>query len=114
MSNPLLQNISSSDTTILVIGGIQSPVNAGVIQIESELIHYTSASDDAYTGCTRGYEGTAADSHLKGKAVSLVSSDVIPDLADVDEPSVVAVVDLVSVHADISGQPLFVPSVTGL
>ena len=54
--------ITSSSVTIALINGASYPA-AGTIQIESEIITYTSSSANVLSGCTRGALGTTAASH---------------------------------------------------
>lgn len=73
MSNPLLFAVSSSDTTLTVTGPILSPVNGGIITVESEQILYGACTDTQYINCTRGFNSTSAASHAPGVAVSLTT-----------------------------------------
>lgn len=60
--------IDDSVTTITV-ASTGSFAASGVIAIENELISYTAKTATDFTGCTRGFEGTAAASHLDTTAV---------------------------------------------
>ena len=104
MSNPLLFAVSSSDTTLTVAGTIQSPVNGGILTVESEQILYGSCSDSQYLNCTRGYNSTSAVSHAAGKAVSLTTAlpllQLISNIADPVNDQDVATKDYVD---DITG-----------
>ena len=55
--------ISNSATTVVVDATTGFP-SAGVIAIDAELIAYTSKTGTQFNGCTRGYSGTTAASHL--------------------------------------------------
>jgi hypothetical protein len=55
--------ISNSATTVVVDSTTGFPA-AGVIAIDAELISYTSKTGTDFLGCTRGYSGTTAASHL--------------------------------------------------
>lgn len=68
--------ISSADTTIIVTDGtkIENPNGAtSWIQIENEIISYTTLTTNTLTGCTRGVLGTTAASHADGTAVTRAS-----------------------------------------
>jgi len=55
--------INNSVTTVVVDSTTGFPA-AGVIAIDAELISYTSKTGTDFLGCTRGYSGTTAASHL--------------------------------------------------
>jgi hypothetical protein len=55
--------INNSVTTVVVDSTTGFPA-AGVFAIDSELISYTSKTGTQFNGCTRGYSGTTAASHL--------------------------------------------------
>jgi hypothetical protein len=61
--------INSSVTIIPVINSA-SYANEGVVTIDFEKIFYTGKTSDSLTGCTRGYDGTAATSHIAYSTVS--------------------------------------------
>jgi hypothetical protein len=61
--------ITSSSVTIALINGASYPA-AGTVQIESEIITYTSSSANVLSGCTRGALGTTAASHSQYVAVT--------------------------------------------
>lgn len=72
----LYKAIGSTDTTITVINPPNlSPSQPGVIQIESEQIHYQSCDTNNFFGCTRGFNSTSAVSHAAGVTVTFVSTD---------------------------------------
>lgn len=62
--------INNSVTTILVDSTTGFPT-AGLISIESEVIAYTGTTATEFTGCTRGFDGTTAASHVDDSFVSL-------------------------------------------
>ena len=68
-STTLTGNINSSVTTIPVatITGLNTPC---LVRIENEIILVGGASSLNLTGCTRGFNGTSAVSHLSSKIVS--------------------------------------------
>ena len=47
------------------------------IEIGSETILHTGTTDTTFTGCTRGYEGTTAESHDEGAMVYTTSASTI-------------------------------------
>jgi len=67
----LSADITSSDTTINLLDASSYPY-AGVIQIDSEQIAYTSRTSIALSGCTRGYNNTTAASHIAYTVAGLV------------------------------------------
>lgn len=73
MSLSLQLNITASQTEIRVDGGVELP-QSGVIQIESELIEYTSCSTNEIRGLSRGAGGSTAATHVKGKQVTLIGA----------------------------------------
>jgi hypothetical protein len=78
MSRELEFAISNSATEIRVSSTLNStdfPI-PGVILIDSEQIKYENLTDREFIGCTRGYNGTSAASHVKGADVLFYS--VVP------------------------------------
>jgi len=67
----LSAQISSSDTTINLLDASSYP-SSGTIQIDSEKITYTSRTDTALSGCTRGVDSTTAASHVAYSTSPLV------------------------------------------
>lgn len=63
--------IGSTDTTINLLDATSYPAS-GTIQIDSEKITYTSRTDAALNGCTRGVGGTTAATHAAYSTVPLV------------------------------------------
>ena len=61
--------INSSVTIIPVINSA-SYANEGVVTIDFEKIFYTGKTSNSLTGCTRGYDGTAATSHIQYSTVA--------------------------------------------
>ncbi len=74
MSAYLRLNIDDTQINIEVLSTADFPVNGGVVQIGSEKISYTTATTQSILGCTRGYDGSSAASHLAGIPVTLLSS----------------------------------------
>ena len=60
----------NSSVTILPIVNAASYANEGVVTIDFEKIYYTGKTSNSLTGCTRGYDGTAATSHIQYSTVS--------------------------------------------
>lgn len=58
--------------TTITVASTSSFAASGVIAIDNELISYTAKTATDFTGCTRGFEGTAAASHLTGVAVEQI------------------------------------------
>lgn len=74
MSAFLRLNIDDTQTTIDIEDTSNFPVNGGVIEVESEKISYTTATPQGILGCTRGYDGTSAASHLAKEIVDLLTT----------------------------------------
>ena len=60
----------NSSVTILPIVNAASYANEGVVTIDFEKIYYTGKTSNSLTGCTRGYDGTAATSHIQYSTVA--------------------------------------------
>ena len=60
----------NSSVTILPMVNAASYANEGVVTIDFEKIYYTGKTSNSLTGCTRGYDGTAATSHIAYSTVS--------------------------------------------
>lgn len=62
-STTLVLAVGAGDTTIDVTSTAGFP-SVGVITIDLEAIHYTGTTATSFTGCSRGFDGTTAASHL--------------------------------------------------
>lgn len=70
----LLKAINSSDTTIMFSSGdLNFPQDSGVIQIDSEIITYTTIYMGTMYGCTRGAQSTTPTSHTIASPILLVN-----------------------------------------
>jgi len=78
LANQLNGSINDSVTTITLVDASSFP-NTGTIAINGELISYTGKSTNDLTGCTRGVNGTDADSHTSGDDVLLATGNADPD-----------------------------------
>lgn len=76
-SSTLTAAIASGDTSITVVDASKAPSD-GVIWIDNEAIAFTGKSGNTFTGCSRGFDGTAAASHSLG---AVVYFDIIPAIA---------------------------------
>ena len=61
--------ITAADATITVDSTADFP-EQGILRIETEKIKYTGKTAVAFTGCTRGYEGTVAATHADNTVCS--------------------------------------------
>jgi hypothetical protein len=69
--------INSSETNITLLNATTYPV-PGVVTIDSEKIYYTGTNTSQLTGCIRGYDNTAAASHIQySKVVYSVPNQVM-------------------------------------
>ena len=64
----LSSGINATDTSLTLVSGTNFP-NAGVVQIDTEIIAYTGKSTNTLTGLTRGYNGTTAAIHSSAAGV---------------------------------------------
>jgi hypothetical protein len=71
-----LTNTIYDDTTIFVNSTASFP-NAGVIQIDSELIMYTATTPTSFLNCVRGANSTIADTHVANSYVKLYASNLL-------------------------------------
>ncbi len=70
----LLKAINSSDTTIMFSSGdINFPQDAGVVQINSEIITYTTIYMGTMYGCTRGAQSTTPAAHAISSSILLLN-----------------------------------------
>jgi len=60
----------NSSVDILPMLNAASYPNSGVVTIDFEKILYTGKTSSSLTGCTRGYDGTTATSHIQYSAVT--------------------------------------------
>jgi hypothetical protein len=65
-----LSDAINSSVTILPMVNAASYANEGVVTIDFEKIYYTGKTSNSLTGCTRGYDGTTAASHIQYSTVS--------------------------------------------
>ena len=68
-SSFLSSTIDSTVVTLPMLNAASYP-NTGVVTIDFEKIYYTGKTSTSLTGCTRGYDGTAAASHGSYSAVT--------------------------------------------
>lgn len=61
--------IDDSVTIIPMVNAASYP-NTGVVTIDFEKIYYTGKTSSSLTGCTRGYDGTSATSHIAYSTVT--------------------------------------------
>lgn len=97
------RNHTSAETTIELntfITRAEFP-ESGVVQIDSEQIRYTNTTDKELVGCTRGFAGTTAASHLQDAVVTVVFEDVPTDTSN-DTVSTVETYDGASSHQSIA------------
>jgi Tfp pilus assembly protein PilX len=99
----LTSDISSGDSTIDVDSTSIFP-DAGIIQIESELIHYTAKTDTEFNGCSRGYGGTSARSH--DNATELTAS--LPDNTVVGDSWEYAIEDINGKNVNINIETIWI------
>ena len=70
VQSTLAASLSSTATSLTLASASAFP-SAGVVSIESEIIHYSGKSGNNLTGLTRGAEGTTAASHASGRVVRM-------------------------------------------
>lgn len=70
----LLKAINTSDTVLMFSGGFDLPQDDGVIQIESEIITYSTIYMSTMYGCTRAIRSTSAASHASGSTILFIDS----------------------------------------
>lgn len=89
----LAVDIDATQSTIEVLS-VANAHSAGAIMIEAELIEYTGLDvpNNRFTGCTRGTNGTSAQSHSMGTTVLYSTTtpvvslgDALSDLEQVDQ-----------------------------
>lgn len=75
-STPLTSTIMD-DTTTLPVSSTAGFLSSDKVVIGSEKINYTGKTDTSFTGCTRGYLGTAAVPHAEGSIVYTTDSSAL-------------------------------------
>lgn len=73
--NRLQNAITNSQTALDLKGASGFPAGSGIIQVDSEQMHYLSSSPTQLLSLTRGYNNTSAASHLAGTIITFVGSD---------------------------------------
>jgi prepilin-type N-terminal cleavage/methylation domain-containing protein len=84
VTTDLAGNINDSTVSIPVDDTSGFPAS-GIIQIEDELIQYTSIAASTFTGCVRGFNGTTAIDHSDNTPVAdtpVYDTDVVDLTAD--------------------------------
>lgn len=71
----LTANIDDDDTTIPA--STTGFLEADIIYIEGEEIPYSGKTANSFTGCTRGYADSDAESHTSGTVIYTKSTDVL-------------------------------------
>ena len=65
-----LSSAINDSVTIIPVINAASYANEGVVTIDFEKILYTGKTSNSLTGCTRGYDGTTATSHIQYSTVT--------------------------------------------
>lgn len=65
------------DDVTLQVTSTSNFLSADYIELGNEKVFYTGTTDTTFTGCTRGYDGTTAASHVVGTMVYTTSASVI-------------------------------------
>ena len=65
-----LSSAINDSVTIIPVINAASYANEGVVTIDFEKIYYTGKTSNSLTGCTRGYDGTTATSHIQYSTVT--------------------------------------------
>ena len=65
-----LSSAINDSVTIIPVINAASYANEGVVTIDFEKIYYTGKTSNSLTGCTRGYDGTTATSHIQYSTVA--------------------------------------------
>jgi len=96
---PLRDQSDTQTTTTEVLDAVETDIDvasvdgllsAGVIKIDDEIITYTGISSLTLTGCTRGTNGTTADTHADNSTVTQV---LIDPLATTNGSTTVTITD---------------------
>lgn len=66
----------AADTITLTVDDTNNFPEDGIIQIETEKIHYTGRTTTTFTGCTRGIDDTTAAVHANASTVTPVFPEV--------------------------------------
>ena len=95
-----LRDVSNTETTLtealdateteIDLASVTGLTATGAIQIDDEIITYTGISSLTLTGCTRGTNGTSADTHAD---TSVVNQVIIDPLATTSGSAVVTITD---------------------
>lgn len=88
--NPL----TSGATTVNVATTTGFPT-VGIITIDLEAIHYTGITATSFTGCTRGFDGTTADTHAFG---SIVRHDIPAAHHNAPKDEIIAIESFIDTH----------------
>lgn len=84
IATTLSGSINDVVATIPVVSASNFP-SSGIIFIESEQISYSGITPTSFTGCTRGYNGTAAVAHSNTTAVFIAHQFTITPLKSPDD-----------------------------
>lgn len=100
--NPL----SNSATTVNVTSTSGFP-SVGYISIDAEIIKYTGTTGTSFTGCTRGADGTTANTHVLG---ATVYHNVVADHHNASKDEIKAVEQFISDLLGLSNTQIKAPS----
>jgi hypothetical protein len=102
MSNRILTNIDDTQTEIDLVAIVDFP-ESGIVQIESELIAYSFATDRKISKCIRGYAGTTAAAHLiaDGEVDFIRAININPALVSCVELSSPASISILDVDNEV-------------
>lgn len=82
----LLKSIDDSESILMVSDTNGFPQDDGVIQIDSEIITYSTIYMNTLYGCTRGARSSSAATHDKGAEVLFLDSYAAPSSGSVTFP----------------------------
>jgi len=69
LSTVLTDNPLTAGAVTVNVSDTTNFPTVGIITIDLEAIHYTGTTGTSFTGCTRGFDGTIAASHLLNSTV---------------------------------------------
>ena len=114
-----LRDVSNTDTTLtealdateteIDLASVTGFTATGAVLIDDEIITYTGISSLTLTGCTRGTNGTSADTHAD---TSAVTQALIDPLATTDGSAVITITD--EAHGGLTGDWVAISSAAAI
>ncbi len=110
----LAQTVGTTDTSILLTSAASFPASGIAVlagnadPMVNEVVYYSGKSGNSLTGCIRGFDGTASETHLVGQMVALaLIAKHVTDLQPKHGTTLTRATLAASLTVDDTGRPYY-------